>query len=350
MKKTVILMLTLVLILSLTASACSNKTDFIGEINVCNWGEYIDESIFDDFENETNIKVNYSTFQSNEALYSLLKSGGANYDIIIPSDYMISRLISEDMLEKLDFSNIPNYSLIGENYKNLEYDPNGEYSVAYMWGTVGIIYNTAMISDEITSWSALFNESYTGQILMIDNPRDALGIALKYLGYSLNTTDENELNAAYALLAAQKPLVQSYVMDQIYDKLEGGEAAIGTYYAGDYITMHENNEALAFVLPEEGANWFVDAMCIPSGAANKAYAEAFINFMCRSDVATRNMDVTGYVTANTSAADEYSAGLTETERAILFPSDEQLSRCEVFINLPQDTLDLYDALWVKLKS
>jgi spermidine/putrescine transport system substrate-binding protein len=263
---------------------------------------------------------------------------------------MISRLIGEGMLEKLDFDNIPNISLIGDDYKNLEYDPTGEYSVAYMSGVVGIIWNTAMIADDITSWDALFNPEYAGQILMFDNSRDAMAIALLKLGYDVNTTDETQLNEAYELLAEQKPLVQAYVMDQIFDKLESGEAAIGPYYAGDYLTMVENNPDLAFVVPEEGSNRFVDAMCIPAGAANKENAELFINFMCRTDIAVRNTDMIWYTTANDEAAAEYAATLDADTAAVMFPSDDILDRCQVYVNLPQATLDLYDALWIKLKS
>lgn len=350
MKKNIASILVLILLFSTVAAGCGKTNDYVGEVNVYNWGEYIDESIFDAFEEETGIKVNYTTYMSNEAMYSVLKTGGSNYDLIIPSDYMISRLIEEDMLEKIDFSNIPNYELIADSYKNLEYDSTGEYSVAYMWGTVGIIYNTAMIKDEITSWNALFDEKYADQILMFDNPRDALGIALKYLGYSLNTTDESQLNEAFVLLETQKPLLQAYVMDQIFTKLESGEAAIGPYYAGDYITMLENNPDLAFVIPDEGSNWFVDAMCIPKGAENKESAELFINYMCSTDVCLANMDTIGYSSANSEAAEIYAEDLDDNIRSVMFPSDDVLSRCEVFINLPQTTLDLYDQLWVNLKS
>jgi len=321
-----------------------------GEVNVCNWGEYIDESIFEDFEAQTGIKINYNTAASNEVLYSLLKSGGADFDVIIPSDYLISRLIDEGMIQKINFDNVPNAALIDEDYKNLEYDPTGEYSVAYMWGTVGIIYNTTMISDEITSWGSLFDPAYAGQLLMIDNPRDAFGVALEYLGYSLNTTSEKELNEAYDLLVKQNDIRQGFVMDQIYDKMEGGEAAISVYYAGDYISMYENNEDLTFVHPVEGANVFVDAMCILSDAKNKENAEAFINFMCDTDIALRNMDVTGYVSANGEAAAIYAEDLSDMEYEVLFPSDEYLDKCEVFLNLPEETLTLYNDLWIKLKT
>jgi len=350
LKKAISIVLVLAVVFGLVLSGCGNKTKSAGEVNVYNWGEYIDESIFADFEKETGIKVNYSTYPSNETMYSVLSTGGASYDVIIPSDYMISRLIEEDMLEKIDYSNIPNYEMIDNAYKNLEYDPNGEYSVPYMWGTVGIIYNTAMIDEEITSWGALFDEKYSGQILMFDNSRDAIAIALAYLGYDINTENESELNEASELLKQQKPILQAYVMDQIFDKLESGEAAIGPYYAGDYLTMLENNENLAFVIPEEGSNWFVDAMCIPKGAANKKNAELFINYMCSTEVCTANMDITGYATANSVAASAYAEELDELEASVIFPDTDTLSRCKVFVNLPQSVLDLYNNIWVSLKS
>jgi spermidine/putrescine transport system substrate-binding protein len=351
-------------IAALLASASCGKTDAPpggsetpgggqevgGEVNVYNWGEYIDESIFADFEAETGIRVNYTTFQTNEEMYAAMKLGGTNYDLIIPSDYMIGRMISEGMLEKLDLENIPNISLISSERLTPAYDPTGEYSVPYMWGTVGLIYNSSMVDGELTSWSALFDPEYSGQILMFDNPRDAFGIALKYLGYSLNTTSETELREAYELLAQQKPILQAYVMDKIFDKLEGGEAAIGPYYAGDYLTMRENNPDLRFVLPGEGSNVFTDAMCIPKGAANKENAEKFINFMTGTDVSAANMDMTGYASPNDEAAAIYGEELDEDGYAAMFPPDDVLARCEPFLNLPEETLSLYDSLWVELKS
>ena len=196
----------------------------------------------------------------------------------------------------------------------------------------------------------MFDEKYSGQILMFDNSRDAMGIALKYLGYSLNTTDEAQLSEAYELLAQEKDILQAYVMDQIFDKMESGEAAIAPYYAGDYLTMLENNENLKFVIPEEGSNWFVDAMCIPKGAQNKANAEAFINFMCSTDISLANADVTGYAPTNTQALDEYCEDLDELSYNVIRPDESVLDNCEVYTNLPQNILDLYDSLWVKLKS
>jgi spermidine/putrescine transport system substrate-binding protein len=283
-------------------------------------------------------------------MYSSLKLGGSNYDVIIPSDYMIARLAEEGMLEELDFSNIPNYSLIDASYKNLEYDPEGKYSVAYMTGTVGLIYNSAAISEDIDSWGALFDERYAGQILMFDNPRDAFGIALTYLGYSLNTTNESEIREAYELLLKQKPILQMWVMDEIFDKLESGEAAIGPYYAGDYLIMAETNPDLVFVRPAEGSNKFVDAMCIPKGAKNKTNAEIFIDFMCGTDVALKNMDVTWYASANADAAAIFGEDLSEDDYEIMFAPPEVLADCEVFTHLPTETLRLYSVLWSELKG
>ena len=364
MKKILIVFISLCLLLVMGVSGCNTrsgpgsspgatntKPDSKGEVYVYNWGgPYMDTSLFKDFEEETGIKVNYSEFQSNEELYSILKSGAALYDVIIPSDYMISRLISEGMLEKLDFSNIPNFSLIDDNYKSLEYDPDNKYSVAYMTGTAGIIYNPTMIKEEITSWGALFDSRYAGQILMFDNPRDAFGIALKYLGYYPNTTDEKEIREAFDLLISQKPILQAYVMDQIYDKLEGGEAAIGPYYAGDYLLMVENNPDLVFVRPVEGSNMFVDAMCVPTGAKNKANAEAFINYMCSTDAALANMAEVYYASPNYEANEIFLQELDPDFQEIMFASQETLANCNVFTNLPEDTLALYNTLWVELKK
>lgn len=350
MKKLVSLALVCAMSLGLAAltAGCGGSSASNGEVNVYNWGEYIDEDIFQDFEKETGIKVNYTTYSDNESLYSVLKSGSGEYDVIIPSDYMIARMIEEDMLEELNFDNIPNYANIDDDYKGLEYDPDSKYSVAYTWGTVGIIYNTTMVDYEVSSWDALWDESLSGQILMFDNSRDAIAIALQKLGYSINTTDEAEITEAVDELVAQKPLLQAYVMDQIFDKMEAGEAAIAPYYAGDAITMIAENPDLAFCLPEEGSNLFVDAMCIPKGAANKDNAEAFINFMCAPETIAANCDVTGYSAPSTAARKLLDEELANS--SIAYPSSEVLARCNVFTNLPEDTLVLYDEQWLRLKS
>ena len=350
MKKNVFaLVLTLVMVMSLTIglAGCGNSATN-GEVNVYNWGEYIDEELLDKFTEETGIKVNYDTYSDNESLYSMLSSGSANYDVVIPSDYMISRMIDEDMLEELNFDNIPNFQYIDDAYKGLEYDPEDRYSVAYTWGTVGIIYNTTMLDYVPDSWSVLWDENLSGQILMFNNSRDAIGIALKYLGYSQNTTDPEQITEAVNLLIQQKPLVQAYVMDQIFDKLEGGEAAVGPYYAGDAITMIEENPDLAFVVPKEGTNLFVDAMCIPKGAQNKENAEAFINFMCDPENMAANIEYIAYSSPSSAARELLSDELKNSD--ICYPDEALLENTDTFINLPQDILDLYDSEWVRLMT
>ncbi|MDR2590046.1 MAG: spermidine/putrescine ABC transporter substrate-binding protein [Oscillospiraceae bacterium] len=346
MKKLVIMVL-MVCVFLIVLSGC-----YSGEIvNVHNWGEFIDESIFKIFEEETGIRVKYSTYETNEQLYALLRRGGTDIDVIIPSDYLIARLIAEDMLEELDFSNIPNFSLVDDRFKGLEYDPNNKYSVAYMTGTVGLIYNSAFINEELTSWSALWDERFSGQILMFDNPRDAFGVALRYLGYYQNTTVESEIREAFELLVKQKPLLQAYVMDQIYDKLESGEAWLGPFYAGPYFVMRENNPDLVFARPVEGSNFFVDAMCVPKGASNKTNAEIFIDFMSRTDIALLNMEEVWYASANAEAAILFAQEheLNPRDFEIMFASDETLANCDVFTHLPLHVLELYDQLWIELK-
>lgn len=342
------LMSVLLIVLSLTAilpaSGCSSNKKVV---NVYNWGEYIDTTIFTQFENETGIKVIYKTFESNEMMYSVLKSGGASYDVIIPSDYMIGRMISEEMLEPLDFNNIPNYSKLDPQYLGLAFDADNTYSVPYFWGYVGIVYNKKYVTEPVTSWDVLFDEKYSGQIIMFNNSRDAIGIGLKRLGYSFNTTDEAQITEAVDLLIEQQPLVQSYAMDEIYDKMIGEEAWLGPYYAGDASVMMSENSDLAFAVPDEGANMFVDSMCIPKGAANKENAEAFINYLCSTDITIQNMQVTGYGTPSLEA---YNALDEETKNnKMLFPDKDVLARCEVYDNLPEDILSLYDEQWVKLK-
>ena len=327
-------------------------------VNVRSWGEYIDEDLITQFEEETGIAVNYQTAESNEALYSLLKSGAGDYDVIVPSDYMISQLIEEDMLAELDYSRIPNYGLISDRFKGLTYDPQERYTVPYTWGTLGIIYNTSMVEEPITSWSALFDDRYAGNVLMFRNSRDAMATALSYLGYSLNTTDESELREAFQLLkdAKNRGVYQSFVMDEIFQKLEGGNAAIGVYYAGDYLTMLENNEDLAFVVPEEGSNWFMDAMCVLKNAPNYEEAMAWINFIASTEANLANMDYLWYASPNQEALEQYPAyyeelygeELGQEAYDIIAAPQEVLDRCEAYLVLPLETRKLYNDLWTEL--
>ena len=302
--------------------------------------------------------MNYQTAESNEALYSLIKMGGADFDVIVPSDYMIARLIEEDMLAELDYSHIPNFDLIDDTYKNLSYDPENKYTVPYAWGTLGIIYNTTMVSGPITSWDAMFDPQYAGQVLMINNSRDALAAALLDLGYSINTTDPGQLEEAFNLLknAKDSGVYQAFVMDEVFQKMEGGNAAIAMYYAGDYLTMLDNNPDLKFVVPKEGSNWFVDAMCVLKTAQHKEEAEAWINFIASTESNLANMDYIGYASPNLEALEGYPAYYEETygepldeERyEIMAAPDDVLARCELYTNLPADTLTLYNDLWTEL--
>ena len=345
-----------VLVVTLIVTGRSARSDRV--VNVCSWGEYIDESLITQFEEETGIRVNYQTAESNEALYSLIKMGGADFDVIVPSDYMIARLIDEDMLAELDYSHIPNFDLIADTYKNLSYDPENRYTVPYTWGTLGIIYNTTMVSQPITSWSAMFDPQYAGQVLMINNSRDALAAALLYLGYSINTTDESQLEEAFALLKQAKDsgVYQAFVMDEVFQKMEGGNAAVAMYYAGDYLTMLENNEDLAFVIPEEGSNWFVDAMCVLKSSQHMSEAEEWINFIASTKANLANMDYIWYASPNGEALEEYPAYYEEVNEEpldpeiyeVMAPSEEVLHRCEIYENLPTETLRLYDRLWTRL--
>ena len=345
-----------------TSGSDSNSGDSNGSgkrvVNVCSWGEYIDEDLIYKFEDETGIKVNYQTAESNEALYSLLKTGAGDYDVIVPSDYMIARLIDEGMLAELNYDNIPNYEKIGEQYKSLSFDPENKYTVPYTWGTLGIIYNSTMVDGDIDSWDAMFDEKYAGNVLMIRNSRDALAAALLDLGYDINTTDEAQIQEAYELLAdaKSKGVYQSFVMDEVFGKMEGSNAAIAMYYAGDYLTMLDNNPDLKFVVPKEGSNWFVDAMCVLKSSQHKAEAYEWINFIASTDSNLANMDYIWYASPNAEALAEYPAyyeeqygePLDEEIYNIMAIPDEERERCEIYVNLPQETLKFYDKLWTQL--
>ncbi len=323
------------------------------EINVYNWGEYISDGAEDtldvnkEFEKETGIKVNYTTYDSNENMYNKIKGGGANYDIIIPSDYMIERMIDENLLEKINFDNIPNYKNIIPKYKNLYFDPKNEYSVPYNVGMVGLIYNTKMVEGTPDSWSIMWDEKYKGQVLMFNNSRDAFGIAQFLLGIDVNTTSEKDWKKAYEKLKEQKPVVQSYVMDDVFNKMEGGEAAIAAYYAGDCIGMAENNPDLSFVYPKEGTNIFVDSICIPKGCQNKDAAELYINFLLRGDIALANAECLCYATPNRAVLDNEEYSFRDNE--MLYPDEEHTPPTEYFHNLDSETLMLMTSLWDNLK-
>lgn len=358
MKKILSVVLALVLLLSCTAllSACGGSADQV-TINVLNWGQYISEGDDDSldviaaFEDKyPNIKVNYATYDSNEVLYTKLAAGGITVDVIIPSDYMIGRMIHENMLQELNFDNIPNYQYMDESFRNTDYDPENKYSVPYTWGTVGIIYNTKYVDPaDVTGWELLWNEKYAGKILMFDNSRDAFGIAEYLLGYDVNTTNEQELQACADKLAEQKPVVQQYVMDQIFDAMENEEAWIAPYYAGDYLTMKEENPDLAFYTPtHQGYNLFIDAMCIPTCAKEKEAAETFINFLCDPEICGRNLDFLGY-SAPETAAKEYMDPKTAASD-IAYPSAETLAAGTSFSYLSEETSRLMEKLFMQVRN
>ena len=352
MKRLIILVLAVVLCFSLlpTGALAANDT-----VTVYNWGQYISDGsdgyidVNKAFTEATGIKVNYVTFDSNETLYSKLKAGGESIDVIIPSDYMIARLIAEDMLLPLDFENIPNYQYIDEAYRNTTFDPENLYSVPYTWGTVGVIYNSKYVDEADTgSWDLLWNNKYSKKILMFNNPRDAFAVAESFLGYSINTESEDELRACMYKLVEQKPVVQQYVMDQIYDKMIREEAWIAPYYAGDYLMMEVDNPDLKFYFPEEGFNLFIDAMCIPSCSTNKSAAEAYINFLCSPEISGQNLEYLGY-SAPSSAAKEYMDEEVASNE-IAYPSEEILAGGSAFINLSTETNHLMDSLWLEAKT
>ena len=323
-------------------------------LNVYNWGLYISDGSDDSvdvvsaFEELTGIKVNYTTFDSNESLYAKMKSGGASYDVIFPSDYMVGKLIAEGMLAPLDYDNIPNIAAIGDEYLGWDFDPDNAYSVPYMWGTTGLIYNTTMVDEAPTSWSALWDVQYAGNVLMFNNSRDAYAIAAKRAGLSLNPSSVEEVDQVMKDLQDQKSIVQAYVMDEIFDKMEGGEAAMAPYYAGDALTMIEDNPDLAFVHPEEGVNFFVDSMCIPATSKNKEAAEMFINYMCETSVGYANCDYIGYSTPVTAVWEMLDDDLKYSP--IAYPGEDVMSKAEVFVTLPDEINAEMDSQWSQMKS
>ena len=357
MKKVICVVLSVLLAVSCLAglSGCgsSKKTT----LYVYNWGQYISEGddgsldVIAAFEEAyPNIRVQYSTYDSNEIMYSKLSNGGITVDVIIPSDYMIGRMVQEGMLEELNFDNIPNYQYIDDSFKNTSYDPENKYSVPYTWGTVGIIYNTKYVDEaDVTGWELLWNEKYAGKILMFDNSRDAFGIAEYLLGYDVNTTDEAELQACAAKLAEQKPVVQQYVMDQIFDAMENEEAWIAPYYAGDYLTMVEENPDLAFYRPTaQGYNMFIDAMCIPTCCQEKEAAEAFINFLCSPEISSANMEFLGYSVPSTAAKELMDPEIANSD--VAYPDADTLTTGTSFNFLPEETSRYMESLFMEVRN
>ena len=359
MKRILALVLSAALMISAFSvlSGCSEEKGVpkTGEVlYVYNWGEYIsngDDGSMDvnaEFEKETGIEVKYLNFSSNEEMYAKMKNGGMTVDVIIPSDYMIAQLIHENMLEKLDFNNIPNAGNVDEKFRKPVFDPTGEYSVAYTWGCTAIFYDSRYVDaadvDENT-WDLLWNEKYSGKILMFNNQRDAFGVAEAKLGYSLNSENQEELEACYEELVKQCPLVQGYYGDQIFDKMESGEALIAPYYNGDMKMLMDGNEYIKGYIPK-GANTFIDSMCIPTCCQNKSAAEKYIDFMCREDVALANAEYIGYASPISAVKDELDE---EATTEFFYPSDEKLkNECEVFNRLSDETNTYLSTKWEDL--
>lgn len=355
-------------------SSCSGKDEgTIKTLYVYNWGEYISDgsedsldsnAAFEEWYYETfgeRVKVNYSTYSSNEDMYAKLSSGSVSYDVIVPSDYMIERLIKEDMLTPLNYENIPSIENIlpdfyGENAKYDYYDKGNVYSVPYFYGMIGIIYNTTMVDpkdDDLGSWSLMWDEDYKGNILQFNNSRDAFGTAQYYLGIDVNTDDESEWRRALELLKSQKNIVQGYVMDEIFNKMESGSAAIAAYYAGDFLTMYENNEDLEFFYPKEGTNLYIDAMCIPKTSENKLIAERYIDFMLHEEPAIANAEYTYYASPNRLVveSEEYRDYMAEIkEDAFEKMYDTENVTATAYVNLTNEKLALINSLWEELKS
>ena len=364
MKKIVCLIATLCLLLA-SLSACGYKyADLTLEgnydmslkgttLNVYNWGEYISDGSEDsvninkEFEKLTGIKVNYNNFESNETMYSQLKSGGVTYDIIIPSDYMIERLIKEDMLQKVDTAKLKNYHYIADEHKGLFFDEKDEYSVPYSVGMVGMIYNKKQAKDIEKSWNVLWNPKYKDMALNFNNPRDAFMTAQMILGHDVNTTDKAEWDAAAEMLKAGKANLQSYVMDEIYGKMETGEATVAPYYAGDYLTMLDNNSDLGFFYPKEGTNIFVDSICIPSDARNYAAAMLYIDFLLEPEISLANAEYIGYASPNTAVITNKDYCYYKNE--ILYPDKADMPKVQYYHDIDAAIRTYYEELWNDIK-
>ena len=340
--------LILCILIAFSACAMGSASASAEELTVFNWFDYIDPAVIDLFEEETGITVKYVNFTTNKEMYTKLEAGAGTYDVIFPSEYMIERMIAHDMLEELDLSAMPNFANVMDRLKDPSYDPGNRFSVPYMWGTLGYLYNTEMVDEELTSWSALFDEKYAGNVIMMNSMRDSIGLALKYLGYSMNTRDEAELNEAKDLLIKQKQdkIQCGYLLDETKDKMVGGEAAIGVVYSGDAQYAIEKNESLVYVVPEEGSNIWVDGMCIPKGSKNVEGAMKFIDFLCREDIAAMNFDYIYYCSPIQAVVD----GLDEEEAAqsTINPSEDVVSRCEYF-NDVEDVMSLYENVWMEIR-
>lgn len=342
MKK--ILLILAVLCLPLMLGGCASDDRAV--LNVYNWGDYMDPAIIAQFEKEYNCRVNYETYTSNEDMYVKVKNSSDTYDVLVPSDYMIERLIKEDMLRPINKENITNLANIDSTALNLPFDPGNQYSIPYFYGVLGIIYNTDLVTDPVDSWNILWNDKYASKILMYDSIRDSMGVSLSRLGFSMNETNEANINAARDALIAQKPLVMAYVTDNVKNLMATKDAAMAVVYSGDASIIMSDNDSLAFAVPKEGSNAFYDNFVIPKNAQNPELAEKFINYMLTPEVAAKNVEYVGYSTPVTQAV-----GLLDEswqKNSAFNISKEDLARCEIFKDLPSDILEIYNRAWTEV--
>ena len=351
MKKKVLLTLALTMAFAACLTGCGkSSTGTNGEVVVYNWGEYIDPDTLDQFEEETGIHVNYMRFTTNVDMMVSVRANPGAYDVIFPSEYCVERLIAEDLLAEINYDNVPNMSYTLESLLNPDYDPNNAHSVPYMWGTVGILYNTTMVSEPVDSWGILWDTDYMNNVFMLDSIRDTMGVTLKYLGYSMNTRDITALEAAKAKLIEQKNagIVKAYQVDETKDKMVAGEAALAVMWSGDAQYAIDLNPDLAYAIPKEGSNVWVDCMVIPKDAKNKENAEKFINFLCRPDIAQKNCEAIWYSSPNTGAIE--LMGEEYTSNTVMNPSEEDIANCEYFNDIDEGFLAVYNALWQEVKN
>ncbi|MBE5783924.1 MAG: spermidine/putrescine ABC transporter substrate-binding protein [Clostridiales bacterium] len=339
------LVLSLILVCSLALIPGASAEEVV---NVYNWYDYMDERVFDMFTQETGIKVNKMYFTTNEDMMVQVRVSPGAYDLVFPSDYCVERMIAENLLAEINYDNVPNAKYTSEWLLNPGYDPDNKYSVPFMWGTVGILYNTTMVEEPVESWGILWDETYADNIFMMDSIRDTMGITLKYLGYSLNTRDPKQLQEATQKLIAQKPLVKAYGVDEIKDKMALGEAALAVMWSGDALYAMDQNEDLAYAVPMEGSNIWVDPMVIPATAKNKENAEKLIDFLCRPEIAQMNCEYIWYSSPNTGAIQ--MMGEEYTENLTINPTQDVIDRCEWFNDIPENFMTIYNALWSQVKN
>lgn len=363
MKKIISILLAAVMLGSVTAvlagcgsssSEGSSAPKDKGEVNVYSWDDYFSpgtgdlKNVLEEFEKETGIKVNCTTYSTNEELYTMLKQSNVSYDVIIPSEYMVSKLIRENMLQELNYDNIPNYKNLSERFQKLSCDPDSKYTVCYNWGVTALIYDKTKVKNKPTDWDVLWDKSLSGQILMFDNSRDAMAIAMQQCGIDPTKCTKEDVDKATEKLKEQKPLVKKYVMDQVFNEMEGGQSAVAPYYAGDIAMMMEENENLDYCLPANGSNLFYDAMCVPTCSKNKDNAEAFINFMQKPEIAAENFKYLRYGTPNQKALELLDKEYTENE--LSFPSDEYLDKCYVFSDIDDEVYAYMQEKFVDLQA